>query len=67
MKRTQVVDGSNESLFHADEEMHPLARTFPPSQTIFKNLDVKEAAHMYNAASVVHYRKDNTILVMISQ
>ena len=39
-KRTEVVDGSNESLYHADEEMHPLLRTFSPSQTIFKNLDV---------------------------
>ena len=35
-----MVDGSNESLYHADEEMHPLVRTFSPSQTIFQNLDV---------------------------
>ena len=35
-----MVDGSNESLYHADEEMHPLAQTFSPSQTIFQNLDV---------------------------
>ena len=39
-KHTEVVDASNESLYHADEEMHPLLRTFSPSQTIFKNLDV---------------------------
>ena len=39
-KCTEVVDGSNESLHHADEEMHPLVRTFSPSQTIFQNLDV---------------------------
>ena len=43
-KCTEVVDGSNESLYHADEEMHPLMRTFSPLQTIFKNLDVT-AAH----------------------
>ena len=36
-----VVDGSNESLYHADEEMHPLLRTFSPLQTIFRNLDVQ--------------------------
>ena len=36
-----MVDGSNESLYHADEEMHPLLRTFSLSQTtIFENLDV---------------------------
>ena len=35
-----MVDGSNESLYHADEEMHPIVRTFSPSQTIFQNLDV---------------------------
>ena len=34
-----MVDGSNESLYHADEEMHPLVRTFSPSQTISQNLD----------------------------
>ena len=39
-KRTEVVDGSNESLYHADEEMHPLLQNFSPSQTIPKNLDV---------------------------
>ena len=36
-----MVDGSNESLYHADEELHPLVRTFSLSQTIFTNLDVK--------------------------
>ena len=35
-----MVDGSNASLYHANEEMHPLVWTFSPSQTIFKNLDV---------------------------
>ena len=35
-----MVDGSNESLYHADEELHPLVRTFSLSQTIFTNLDV---------------------------
>ena len=35
-----MVDGSNESLYHADEEMQPLVRTFSPSQTFFQNLDV---------------------------
>ena len=35
-----MVDGSNESLYHADEEIHPLVRTFSPLQTIFQNLDV---------------------------
>ena len=39
-KRTDVVDGSNESLYHADEELHPLVRTFSLSQTIFTNLEV---------------------------
>ena len=36
-----MVDGSNESLYRADEELHPLVRTFSLSQTIFTNLDVR--------------------------
>ena len=44
MKRTDVVDGSNESLYHADEEIQPLLRTFSPLQTIFTNLDVPNHA-----------------------
>ena len=47
MKRTELVDGSNESLYHANEEMHPLVRTFSPSQTIFQNLDVWYKWHIY--------------------
>ena len=39
-KRTEVVDGSNESLYHADEEMHPLVRNFSPSQTIFNKFNL---------------------------
>ena len=35
-----MVDSSNESLNHAEEEMHPLVQNFSPAQTIFKNLDV---------------------------
>jgi len=34
-----VVDGSNESLYHADDEMHPLLHNFLLSQTTPKNLD----------------------------
>ena len=45
-ERREVVDGSNESLYHADEEMHPLVRTFSPSQTIFQNLDVGKMQSM---------------------
>ena len=37
-----MVDGSNESLYHADEEMHPLLQNFSPLQTIPKNLDVED-------------------------
>ena len=38
---SDVIDGSNESLYHADEEMDPLVKqNFSPSQTIFKNFDV---------------------------
>ena len=39
-RNLQVVDGSNESLRHADDEMHPLVRNFSLSQTIFKNIGV---------------------------
>ena len=35
-----MVDGSNESLYYADEEMHPLWQNNSPSQTIFKNYNV---------------------------
>ena len=35
-----MVDGSNESLWHADEEMQPFWRNFSPLQTIFNNFDV---------------------------
>ena len=41
-KHTEVVDGSNESLYHADEEMQPLLQNFSPSQTIPQNLDDKK-------------------------
>ena len=37
---TEVVDGSNESFYHANEEIHPLVRNFSPFQTIFQNLDL---------------------------
>ena len=39
-KRTNVVDGSNESLEHANEGAPHLLRNLSPSHTIFNNYDV---------------------------
>ena len=52
-----MVDGSNESLYHADEELHPLVRTFSLSQTIFTNLDVGYVAINAGLTLVVNIRK----------
>ena len=38
--RTQVVDGSNESLEHADEDLDTLLRKYSPLQKIFKKSSV---------------------------
>ena len=39
--RTQVVDGSNESLEHADEDLDTLLRKYSPLQKIFKKSSVR--------------------------
>ena len=41
MKRTEAVDGSNESLCHANERMQPFLRNISPPQNIFDNSDVE--------------------------
>ena len=38
--RTQVVDGSNESLEHADEDLDTLLQKYSPLQKIFKKSNV---------------------------
>ena len=38
--RTEVVDGSNESLEHADEDLDTLLRKYSPLQKIFKKSSV---------------------------
>ena len=38
--RTEVVDGSNESLGHPDEELHPHLRKYSPLQKNFKKSSV---------------------------
>ena len=38
--RTDVVDGSNESLYHADQELDPPLRKKSPLQTILKKFSV---------------------------
>ena len=35
-----MVDGSNESFWHGDKEMHHLVRNFSTLQNIFKQIDV---------------------------
>ena len=60
-KRTEVVDGSNESLYHADEEMYPLARTFLLLQTGFKDFLLKpkiREIHTYNKMNGARGRLD---------
>ena len=57
-----MVDGSNESLYHADEELHPLVRTFLLSQTIFTNLDVKYVVHSEKCAQ--HYSPPSQLFVL---
>ena len=37
---TEVVDGSNESLYHADQELDPPLRKKSPLQTILKKFSV---------------------------
>ena len=39
--RTQVVDGSNESLEHADEDLDTLLQKYSPLQKIFKKSSVQ--------------------------
>ena len=39
-KPTDMVDGSNESLLHANDRMELLLRNFQPWKTIFNNFDV---------------------------
>ena len=39
-KRTEVVDGSNESLYHANEEFDPNLCTGVPLQKSFENVYV---------------------------
>ena len=43
--RTEVVDGSNESLGHPDEELHPHLRKYSPLQKNFKKSSVP--GHIY--------------------
>ena len=40
--RRHVVDGSNESLEHADEDLDTLLRKYSPLQKIFKKSSVNE-------------------------
>ena len=40
MKRTELVDGSNESLYYPDGELDPNLRTGTPLQESFERVDV---------------------------
>ena len=45
--RTQVVDGSNESLEHADEDLDTLLRKYSPLQKIFKKSSVQSIGNSF--------------------
>ena len=60
-----MADGSNESLYHANEKMHPLVRNFSPSQTMFKNLDVEESPnYMQKSSGQPIYQESSLPLLM---
>ena len=59
--RTEVVDGSNESLEHADEDLDTLLWKYSPLQKIFKKSSVNQVLLFLHT---LQYRIINTCLLL---
>ena len=63
--RTEVVDGSNESLEHADEDLDTLLRKYSPLQKIFKKSSVDGLKKSQNLSCPGKRENSNLIVTLI--